>query len=241
MDVCVAVRDMMLHGELSRSINLATVSGRPWHDLQPGLLLAQRAAAIGRALLIDRGVPVVRKISVRAGHELAGEGGALLSAAALGALERVVAGERLNLISARTIAEARGIELAVADPMRGEQPTAVEVTLSGGMESVTVSGLVAAGGVVRLTQIGEFRVDVAPRQALIILTNHDVPGVIGHVGTLLGQAGVNIAEYHQARLSQGGDALAAIAVDGVIDDDLRQRLLDLPDVRSATILDFRGA
>ena len=125
--------------------------------------------------------------------------------------------------------------------MRGEQPTAVEVTLSGGMESVTVSGLVAAGGVVRLTQIGEFRVDVAPRQALIILTNHDVPGVIGHVGTLLGQAGVNIAEYHQARLSQGGDALAAIAVDGVIDDDLRQRLLDLPDVRSATILDFRGA
>ncbi len=241
VDVCISVRDMMLRGELSRSINLATVSGRPWEELQPGLLLAQRAAAIGRALLIDRGVPVVRRITLRAGTDLVGEGSALLSAAALGALERVVAGERLNLISARAIAEGRGIELAVGDAARTEEPTSIEVTVSGGMESVIVSGVVAPGGVVRLTRIGGFRVDVAPRQALIILTNNDVPGVIGHVGTLLGVAGVNIAEYHQARLSQGGEALAAIAVDGIIDDDLRQRLLELPDVRSATILDFRGA
>src|SRR5690606_22280293 len=128
VDVCAAVREMLLHGELSRSINLDTVSGRPWRELQPGLLLAQRAAAIGRALLMDRGVPVMRKISVRAGAELAAEGGALLSAAALGALERVVAGERLNLISARATAEGRGIELAMADASRSESPASVEVT-----------------------------------------------------------------------------------------------------------------
>jgi len=241
VDVCVAVRDMMLRGELSRSINMATASGRPWLELQPGLLLAQRAAAIGRGLLADRGVPVIRKLSLRVGSELMGEVGALLSAAALGALERIVAGERLNLISARAVAAARGIEVGALEAASTESPTFVEVTVSGGMESVTVSGAVAPGGVVRLTQIGGFRVDVAPRQALIILTNHDVPGVIGHVGTLLGQLGVNIGEYHQARLSQGGEALAAIAVDGVIGDDVRRALLELPDVRSATILDFRGA
>ena len=49
-----------------------------------------------------------------------------------------------------------------------------------------------------------------------MLTNADVPGVIGRVGTLLGDAGVNIAEYHQARMSQGGEALAAITVDGTV-------------------------
>ncbi len=240
VDVCIAVRDMMLRGELSRSINLVTSQGRAWAEVQPGLLLAQRAAAIGRALLHDRGVPVVRKVTVRAGSELGGDAGALVSAAALGALERIVAGERLNLISARAVAEARGIELSLADASRSDEPSSVEVTVSGGMEAVTVSGVVAAGGVVRLTRIGGFRVDVAPREALIILTNADVPGVIGHVGMLLGSAGVNIAEYHQARLSQGGDALAAIAVDGDIGEDVRRALLDLPDVRSATILDFRG-
>jgi D-3-phosphoglycerate dehydrogenase len=71
-----------------------------------------------------------------------------------------------------------------------------------------------------------------------VLTNHDVPGVIGRVGTLLGDAGVNIAEYHQARLVQVGEALAVISVDGAIDDATRTRLLGLPDVLAATVVTF---
>jgi D-3-phosphoglycerate dehydrogenase len=82
---------------------------------------------------------------------------------------------------------------------------------------------------------------VAPRQTLIILTNDDVPGVIGRVGTLLGTAGVNIAEYHQARLRQGGEALAAISVDDPVGQELRRKLLDLGDIRSATIVTFPAA
>ena len=82
--------------------------------------------------------------------------------------------------------------------------------------------------------------NVHPRGTLLILTNRDVPGVIGHVGTRSGAAGVNIAEYHQARLAQGGEALAAISVDGVIDGSaaasLRHVLEALPDVRSATVV-----
>jgi D-3-phosphoglycerate dehydrogenase len=80
---------------------------------------------------------------------------------------------------------------------------------------------------------------VAPRETLVILTNKDVPGVIGRVGTLLGDAGVNIAEYHQARLAQGGDALAAITVDGTVSPNVRHALLELPDVSSATVVHFR--
>ena len=75
----------------------------------------------------------------------------------------------------------------------------------------------------------------------MVLTNQDVPGVIGRVGTLLGERQVNIAEYHQARLAQGGEALAAISVDGTVDDDTRRALLELPDVLSASIVHFRGA
>ena len=73
---------------------------------------------------------------------------------------------------------------------------------------------------------------------MLVLANADVPGVIGRVGTLLGDAGVNIAEYHQSRTSQGGNALAAITVDGTVDATLRERLLAIPDIRSATILTF---
>ena len=59
------------------------------------------------------------------------------------------------------------------------------------------------------------------------------------LGTLLGEAGVNIAEYHQARLAQGGEALAAVSVDGGVGEEVKRRLLELPDVRSVTVVSFR--
>ena len=81
--------------------------------------------------------------------------------------------------------------------------------------------------------------DVPPRKILIVLTNNDVPGVIGRVGTLLGEARINIAAYHQSRVAQGGKALAAISVDDPVPESVRQRLLTLPDVLSATVVTFR--
>jgi D-3-phosphoglycerate dehydrogenase len=184
---------------------------------------------------------MIGRLSVRLGVELTGGRDAFLAAAALGALEGVVEAERLNLINARAVAETRGLEIAVGDVADVEHPSAIEVTVGGGTDSVTVAGMAPQGAAPRLTRIAGFRVDVAPRQTLIILTNDDVPGVIGRVGTLLGTAGVNIAEYHQARLRQGGEALAAISVDDPVGQELRRKLLDLGDIRSATIVTFPAA
>jgi D-3-phosphoglycerate dehydrogenase len=241
VDACAAVRDALLHQELGRSINVAHLDGMGWAELQPALLLARRLAAVGRALLADKGVKLVGRLTVRIGQEFTGGRDAFLAAAALGALEGVVESERLNLINARALASKRGLEVAVGDLSEVEHPAAIEVTVGSELESVTVAGMAPARTTPHLTRIEGFRVDIGPRQTLIILTNHDVPGVIGRVGTLLGAAGVNIAEYHQARLRQGGEALAAISVDDPVGQELRRKLLELPDVRAATIVSFLGA
>ena len=238
VDVCVAVRDALLTGELSRSMNVATVS-TSWSELAPALLVARRAAAVARAMLADQGIRAVQHVAVRVGSDVADGREAILAAAALGLLEAVLESERLNLINARGLAEARGVELSVGESAQ-LAPGAVEVSLRGGISELAVAGVAPAGSTPRLTRIGGFHVDVNPRQTLIVLTNKDVPGVIGRVGTVLGDAGVNIAEYHQARLAQGGDALAVISVDNGADVALRRRLLELPDVRSATVVTFRG-
>ncbi|HSN13074.1 MAG TPA: ACT domain-containing protein, partial [Anaeromyxobacteraceae bacterium] len=194
-----------------------------------------------RARLADRGVQRLERVQVRLGLELVGGRDAFLAAAALGALEGVVETERLNLISARAIAATRGIETGVSDLADAEQLAAIEVTVEGGTSSVSVAGVAPTGAAPHLTRIEGFRVDVTLRQTLIVLTNADVPGVIGRVGTLLGGAGVNIAEYHQARLQQGGEALATISVDDPVGQELRQKLLELADIRSATIVTFADA
>jgi D-3-phosphoglycerate dehydrogenase len=241
VDVCRAVRDALLHGELSRSINVASVSlgdGR-WREVQPAMLVAQRAAMVTRAILADQGLRAVRRLSLRCGSALVDAGDLLLSAAAVGVLEGVVETDRLNLINARTLAEGRGLELSVSEAATGPA-YGIEVALSGGMQELAVAGVAGPDIASRLTRIGSFHVDVTPRQTLVVLTNNDVPGVIGRVGTLLGDAGVNIAEYHQARLAQGGEALAAISVDGAVGVDIRRKLLELPDVITATVVRFEG-
>jgi len=145
----------------------------------------------------------------------------------------------LNLINARAVAENRGIDLSTTETAAQDNPYSVEVRLSGGMQEIAVAGNAQPGLAPRLTRIGAFHVDVQPRDTLLILTNNDVPGVIGRVGTLLGEAGVNIAEYHQARLAQGGQALAAVSVDGDVSESIRESLLRLPDVSSAAVVCFK--
>src|SRR5690606_25899787 len=105
--------------------------------------------------------------------------------------------------------------------------------MEAGDRGLRVGGALLGEAYGRITRIGAFRVDIAPRGTLLVLRNRDVPGVIGRVGTLLGEAGVNIAEYHQARLQAGGEALAAIQVDSSISAELLEKLCSLPEMLDA--------
>jgi D-3-phosphoglycerate dehydrogenase / 2-oxoglutarate reductase len=194
---------------------------------------------MARAILAERGTRVIQRLRVRGGSALAGALEALLSSAATGALEGVVDSERLNLINARALATGRGIDMFASEALADAPAHGVEVSLGGAMQELAVAATAAPGSSMRITRIGGFHVDIAPRDCLLILTNNDVPGVIGRVGTVLGDASINIAEYHQARLAQGGEALAAISVDGNVDENVRASLLAIPDVTSATLVRFR--
>ena len=238
VDACMAVRDALLTGELSQTLNVVGGVGTEWDELRPALMLARRSAAIARSLLEDQGARTIQRISLRCGTDHAAASGLLVASAAAGVIEHTVDADRLNLINARAICESRSIELT-ASVSASMDPTAISVSVSGGMKEITVAGVAPRQGLPRIRRIGGFEIDVSPRQCLIIITNRDVPGVIGRVGTLLGDAGVNIAEYHQSRLAQGGDALAAIAVDGGVPEAVRASLMSLPEVHSATIVSFR--
>ncbi|MDQ6718668.1 MAG: phosphoglycerate dehydrogenase [Gemmatimonadota bacterium] len=238
VDVCVAVREALVSGELSRSLNVPGGDTAEWSEIRNALTLATQATTVGRAILASRGTRAVSGIELACGSGLTAFRKPLLAAAAVGVLHDIVDEQRVNLINSVAIAAARGIRLSSADtPVVGD-PWQIEIGVNGESDSACIAGVARPGAGARLTRIERYKVDVQPRDTLIVLTNKDVPGVIGRVGTLLGGAGVNIAEYHQSRLEQGGDALAAIAVDGTIGDDIRANLLALPEVRSVSVVQF---
>jgi D-3-phosphoglycerate dehydrogenase len=155
-------------------------------------------------------------------------------AAIAGMLRDVVGASAVNLVNAIHIAETRGIEVELTRVgTHGSDEEFVEVRLGNGGPEVRVAGALVAGRHPRIVRINRFRVVVHPSGTLLVIRNRDVPGVIGYVGTVLGEAKINIAEYHQARLQAGGEALAAVSVDGRIADDVIARLRGLRDVVDA--------
>src|SRR2546423_14880855 len=65
----------------------------------------------------------------------------------------------------------------------------------------------------RVIEINNFRIEAIPRGFMLVMHNRDVPGVIGRVGTILGEAGINISAFHLGRRERGGEAMAVIEVD----------------------------
>ena len=161
-------------------------------------------------------------------------------AAVKGALTPVV-GEAVNFVNAERVAEQRGVEVVASTHSRAaDYPQMVGVTLEGGGESVELAGTLFAERDPRVVRFAGFRLEFRPSGTLLVLRNADVPGVVGRLGTILGEAGVNIADIHLARRDGESDAMAVLRLDETPPEAVLDRLRALPEVRSARVLELGG-
>ncbi len=226
VEVAAAVRDALLEEDYSGAINAPAVGGELMRRIAPLLDLATRLGRLARALGGGGESLEVRYAGQNAEDVLR----PVTAAAMVGVLTGIVGRGAVNLVNALLLAEARGVRISrVYLEAIAEFPEHLELRVAGGGLETRVAGCLR-GNTPRIIRIDAFPVDVRPRGVLVILRNRDVPGVIGRVGSVLGDAGVNIAEYHQSRLEAGGEALAAVAVDEKLAPDVLGALRRLPDV-----------
>ena len=232
VEIGYAVRDALLEGDFTRAVNAPAIGGEEMRRLKPLLELAERLGRLGAALVEG---PLAGVEARYAGEGPEDALRPVLSAALVGLLGRAVGPEGINRVNALHVASTRGIELSRSrlGPQRdyGEY---VELRLTGAGGERRVAGALLSEAHPRIVQIDDYPVTVLPTGTLVVLRNHDVPGVIGRVGSLLGESGINIAEYYQARLEEGGPALAAIRVDGALADEVVAALRRLRDVVHVT-------
>jgi len=166
--------------------------------------------------------------------------GILASYTLMGLLGAILGDDQVNFVNAPWLAEQRGIGVSRQHLARRTDYTEfLEVVVKTDAGQVKLAGALLGDRHPRVVRIDDYHVDIEPRGSLVVIRNRDVPGVIGKVGSLLGDAGLNIAGYHQARLHAGGDALAAVAVDGRVDRDVIQRLIAMPEVTDARVVDLQ--
>jgi D-3-phosphoglycerate dehydrogenase len=165
-----------------------------------------------------------------------------ISVAALKGLLSTFLGEGVNYVNAERIAEGRGIEVVRSTHSQSaDYPQLLSVALAGGDGRVELAGTLFGEGDPRVVRFGNFRLEFRPAGKLLVLENRDLPGVVGQLGTLLGEAGVNIADIHLARRgAPSGEALAlaVLRLDQEPGDEVLEKLLALPAVLSAHRVDL---
>jgi D-3-phosphoglycerate dehydrogenase / 2-oxoglutarate reductase len=235
VEICTAVRNALLDGDLSFAVNVPGISGDVLRRVGPLLELSRRLGrlAVGLADKAVRGV----EIAYGGRDEAAGRPVAL---AALAGLLDGLGVAPVSLVNAQLLAEERGIPVTRTSgvPEPGFETT-VGVKIITPKGKVRVAGALADSNHGRVIRIDDFPVEVVPAGWVLVVRNRDVPGVIGRLGTVLGGAGVNIASYHQARRTPPGDeALAAITVDQELTNGVLVDLERIPDVLQVRLVQF---
>lgn len=175
---------------------------------------------------ITRGRPEVLEVGFLGRHEKDPE--PVASAVAKGLLSRVLGQEGVNLVAAKPLLKDRGIRLVTwRQEEAGEYTRLVEVRLTTDQESRRARGVVM-GGRPRLVGVDDYALEAIPEGYMLVCVNYDRPGVVGQVGTLLGEAGVNIAGMQLGRDVPGGRALFVLTVDQKPAPEVLEALRALP-------------
>ena len=213
------------------AVNIAPVSPEVMEAVGPYIPVAE---GLGKGIAqIARGP--VSEIEVHFIGHLADQDTRILKTALLKGLLTVVTQDAINFVNANHYAEQRGI--AVTEHKRADSSDYVSVmaVVAKGPEGSARLGatLIGKKNEPRLVHFNEFDVDMAPTAHMVFLQYADVRGVVGKVGTALGNAGINIASMQVGRTGAGGTALMGINVDTPIEGDLLEQIEAAAEVEHA--------
>jgi D-3-phosphoglycerate dehydrogenase len=170
---------------------------------------------------------------------LAEEQGVPLTVAALkGTLEPHL-GDGVNYVNADAVADTRGIEVVRSiHHSGGDYSRLVGIKLQGEGGTVELAGTLFGESDARVVRFEGYRLEFRPEGRLLVLQNLDVPGVVGKLGSILGEAGVNIADIHLARESQGQEAVAVLRLDNMPAPEVLDTLRRLDEVVRVHLVDL---
>jgi D-3-phosphoglycerate dehydrogenase len=198
--------------------------------IRPFLPLAERLGNLFESL--TGGIPDVLEICLEG--EIAGYDTRIVQLAVLKGFFAPISDEPVTYVNAPQLARDRGIE--VRDVKCATSPDYVNLlTLSGRGHSISGT-LTGNRGEQRIVNIDGTPFDVPPADHMVVITNDDRPGVIGTVGTLLGEAGVNIADMDVSRVDGSGTAVMLIAPTALVPTAVLDALRAAPGILSVTSL-----
>jgi len=231
LQVAEQMSDYLINGTITNAINMPSVSAEEAVKLRPYTVLAEQLGKFAGQLTTEGHKAI--KIEYLGGSSKLNTK-ALTSVVLKGVLESVTEG--VNMVNAGAVAKERKIDVQeVKNETSEDYLNLIRVTITGKVES-SVAGSILGNGKARIVEINEFPLEAAIGKTMLYVTNEDKPGLIGNVGTILGNNKINIANFHLGRSKTG--AVALMDIDGDISDKVLAEIAKVPTVILAKVFKF---
>jgi len=231
--VAEQVRDFLQNGAIRNAVNVPSVSPELLEQLRPYLRLGEKLGRFQAQLSPF----AIEEIEIEYAGEVAELRVAPVTIAVLkGLLEQF--SDRVNMVNAPLVAQERGIRVVETKSSRPLDFASTIVTRVRGTVERLIAGAIFHGSQPRIVRIDDFMLEAIPEGPTILIFNHDKPGVVGAVGTLLGEAHINISRMQLGLVRERQQAAMLVNVDEMPADPVMEKLRALPHMITAQLVDL---
>ncbi|MGE5529563.1 MAG: phosphoglycerate dehydrogenase [Patescibacteria group bacterium] len=233
IDVAVEMTKALRGEAFKNAVNIPSVRPEVLAVLKPYLPLAEKIGSLLAQLDGGR----IAKLEASYLGEIADYDLAPLTTALLTGFLRPLLSDEVNLVNAPLLAKERGLKVVEHKAAAPEDYTSlIRVRIETQKGSRVVAGALFRRNEERIVEIDGYFFDVVPTGYMLVAPHTDKPGIIGKVGTILGDAGINIAYMQVGRKSAGGRAIMVLSVDNTVPEDVLKKIASLEGVEDAKLV-----
>ena len=233
IQIAEQMSDYLLAGAVTNAINMASISAEEAPRLKPFIGLIDKLGSFAGQIADDG----IEAIEIEYEGDVAQLNTQPLTAVALAAVMRPLMPD-INMVSAPAVLKLKGTSLT--ESRRATSPiygSLIRIKILTGGRWRTLAGVVNAGSA-KIVEVKGMSLEADFHPVMLLINNLDKPGFVGALGTMLGEANINIATFHLGRQAAEQDAIAIVGVDQVVPEAIQQRLRALPHVRYVKVLQF---
>jgi D-3-phosphoglycerate dehydrogenase len=231
--VAEQVRDFLLQGTVRNAVNMPSVSAEVLEQIRPYLVLGEKLGRFQGQLCPG----AIEEIEIEYSGDVAELRVAPITVAVLkGLLESVT--DQVNMVNAPVLARERGIRVVESKSSRTTDFASAITTRVHGCVDRLIAGAIFHGRQPRIVRVDDFMLEAIPEGPTLLIHNHDRPGVVGQVGNMLGEAGINISRMQLALVRERSEACMLLNVDTAPPTEVLEKLRSLPHMITAQLVEL---
>ncbi|HEY2420741.1 MAG TPA: phosphoglycerate dehydrogenase [Neobacillus sp.] len=235
-EVSAEIIEIFESQSIQNAVNMPQMSGEAQAKMQPYLLLGEQMGQLVIQLL-NKQAPA--KIEINYYGDLIEEDTELLTRTMIKGILSYHLSDSVNLINALHLLKEQGVSYNVQKNATNKGfANYMELAISQGSNSAKIGATVLNGYGARIVKINQYRIDVKPEKHLLYVKHQDMPGMIGKVGSLLGDYLINIGTMQVGRTTVGGEAIMCLTLDKKVNADVLQALSKVNGLDEAQVLEL---